>query len=239
MENLSHIVGQIQTSDLGSLAQHRHRKNWEAALESTEFCFLRAPFSKNNLELFGKLPCLKRWRLGDQGRLTLLGKTLPNKILHTLSWQDLSTLLPLVPAKGRNSEEFFGHIPLILTSSDSIRESTALLIESEQFLSWANDAAAPRLSRLKFALSSNKKVLINGTPLPSLAGQSFYPQGQLLLPSGFALPEHLFHEHISAALKLRSDQFALIHTNEIDILDTEQFIPATRAAVRLSINTKS
>ena len=225
------IVALFKAEDLPSLAAHRHRDDWEVGLSEDGTCFLRVPQSSSNQDHLGVLPCLKRWTVDESGNLIPFGKSLPEGQLPQLNWLPLSSLLPAIPATVSENEDFFGHLSFSLIPDSHSKEPQALRLSLSTLAQWAETAPAVRLDRLKFAVSENDDTLILGTPLPPLQGRTYYQDHQLLIPCGFALPSYLLAEDLNAS----RDQLLLIEDDHtVHTIGSELFVPASRAAIRLT-----
>jgi len=178
IQDFDSIVSLLINDDLQSLAHHRHREDWVIAHDTTETFLLKAPATKENLAAFTSIPCIKRWQLKEPNQLIPFGSSLPNRVIPMLDWKALSSSLLVLPATAKANEPYFGHTILTLIASDSPAEASAILIEKQQLKKWCDTAPAPRLDKLKIAVSSTEKILISGTPLPPISGNSFYSIGQ-------------------------------------------------------------
>lgn len=228
------FIALVKSNDLASLAPHRHRDGWKVAVHGDGTCFLKLPQSAENEEYFAHLPCLKRWTLDDRNRLTPPGKELPDALLPELAWLPLASLLPITSTEIRENEPFFGHLGFSLIESSKEMDPSALLLPFHSFSTWAENAPFPRLSKIKYALCNSGQALITGPPLPPLAGQTFYRNHKLLIPSGYALPSFIRAEDLTRG----NDQILLIDPdNTVHTIGSELFLPATRSSIRTTSNS--
>ena len=184
------LVARITAQDLSSLGPCRSLA-WEISTPVDGVHFLRMAEIDGNHERLLHLPCLERFTLSGQ-LLTPLGKSLPTRELPNLQWLPIASLLPIVPLPPQDDEPFFGHVDFQLIPHNSNHPASALLLSFAQLTAWTETAAAPRLKKLTYALSSNNQALVLGTPLPPLPGQSFYERDRnLFLPIGLGLPGHI------------------------------------------------
>ncbi len=232
---MDQIVALLRSGDLPLLAHHRHLEGWEVAPESVEYSLLRSSWTEGNFKHFSRLPFLKRWSMSPDGTLIPFGRTLPERVLPALPWQSLSSVLPVLPAAVRSTEYFFELLPFSLVASVEEVASVAMTLSLDHFAAWAETAGAPRLNILSFAISNGGESLVVGNPLPPLVGQSYYQQGRLLIPCGWALPPHIWHEHLSSVLEASQNHFVLIRPEgQVEIIAKELCLPASRAAIRLT-----
>jgi len=225
------IVALFKTRDLPSLADYRHEDGLEVAFTEDETCFVRLPQTEKFEQTLRRLPCLKRWSLQENSQLIPAGKTLPERVLPSLSWLPLHTLLPAVPIPPKENESFFGHLSFSLRADTEIREPSGLILPFPDFASWVETAPSPRLDRLRFALSEQGRAIVLGQPLPPLAGISVYLKNQILIPSGFALPPYILSEDLTGS----PNETLFIEGNGVfHRISNELFVDVSRAAVRLT-----
>jgi hypothetical protein len=123
-------------------------------------------------------------------------------------------------------------VPLRLVRSSEEREADLLLTTFDEFRRFAIDVAQVRLERLRFAVTAEGRVLVQGTPLPPIPGRRFVLHQGVAVPAGFAWQPAVGADVLSRRLGVSGD--ALVLWNEDDTvtrLHTEQLIPVTRSAV--------
>jgi hypothetical protein len=222
------FVIHLKSSDLASLAPHRHRDGWEIAVADGETCFLKAPLNPQTEEQLAHLPSLMRWTLEHGNQLVPLDKQLPDSLIPDLPWLPLASLLPLTTTRLRENEAFFGHLGFALIQTSTNTAPSALFLDFNQLAAWAETAPEPRLTQLKFAVSDSGQALIIGTPLPPLPGKTFHQNQRLLIPSGLALPDFILAQDITRDAHLTLiDQDGMIHH-----ISQELLLPASRSTIR-------
>ena len=90
-----------------------------------------------------------------------------------------------------------------------------------------------RIERLRFAVTADGRVLVQGTPLPPIPGSRFVLHQGVAVPAGFAWHPAVGADVLSRRLGVSGDALVLWNVDEtMTRLHTEQLIPATRSAVR-------
>ena len=225
------IVGELAVLDLPSLGPYRQYSDWELAKAGEESCFIKAPISEEYTELFSKIPFTNRWYL-DDGKLYLQGHTLPSRTIQGLQWFSLASFLPLSPVLPVSNEDYFSHLSIELEPAFTESESRAMICSYQEFKRWVETASELRMNPLKYAVSSDERVFILGTPLPPIYGVSYYQEGAIFLPAGKQLPENIHFQLIESSLNLTRKQIAIFSGVEFDVIDSECLLPVSRSGVR-------
>lgn len=225
----------IAKEDRATLAGLRLVQGIEVGERADEIWLRGKPIADSLQSKLAGLPALERFEWLVSNRLRRVDQRVPSRALPQLSWQPIATWsevrLPLaafpadLPAKiaarlVRSSEEKQPH--LVLTSID-------------EFNRFCATAAAIRLKPLRFAANADGEVLILGQPLPPLKGRRFVLHGRIAVPAGFSWQPAVSVQILERSWSVAGD--AMIVWDEdgtITRLHSEQFIPATRSAVRAS-----
>lgn len=223
----------LSRHDAAALAGLRLRPALEV-LESGDDVWLRSKSSDDELKAkLSALPALARCEWLPDDRLRPLGKLIPTGILPSSPWQPLKSWLQVAfpPAASLALEP--ARVALELVRSASEHESALLLTGLKEWSQYAATAAKVRLEPLRFAVDHSGRVLVQGNPLPPIPGKRFVIYGRIAVPAGFTWVPAL-----SPAVLLRvfgGAESSLVLWEEqgtITRLSAEQFIPATRAAVK-------
>jgi len=228
-------VGRLSASDLGALAPHRARTDWALCPDGTAHFWLRVPESDETL--FQKIPLTRRWTSLRDHTLIRDGHRVAEATLPQVGWQPLPIYITLdLPQRGSP-----GMPPppmaLALIKDSNDRPADALICDGVTFATWAETAFSLRLECLHFACCADRRAFVQGCPLPAIPGTACYQEGQLWLPCGYRLPDHLWPELLADVLALGNNRMTLLHPDgSHEKLDSENLIPATRASVRSSIS---
>ena len=223
----------LPRQDAATLAGLRLRSGLEVS-ESADEIWLRGKSSDNELDLkISALPAHARYEWLLDNRLRPLGKLIPTGVLPSAPWQPLKFWLQVAfpPAATLAMEP--SRVALQLVRSAGEQDSTLLLTEISEWSRYSHTAAKVRLERLRFAVDSTGRVLVQGNPLPPLPGKRFVIHGGVAVPAGFS-----WTPAVSPAVLLRlfgGAETSLVLWEEqgtITRLSAEQFVPASRAAVK-------
>ncbi len=227
------IILRLHSRDAAALAPHRTRAGWQLCGDG-ESLWLQCPDHAETE--CAALPCTERYHADNQGRLRLPGGTLPVAKTPAGPWLPLTEALPLQPGPpalpGRTRE------PLTISLVRSERAVTAggMLLPLESLVPWVEKAPRLRLQRLQFAARADGQTFVRGTPLPPVAGVSFYMKGALALPCGWDFAPHVWSGWVEKALAVPAGALAVVHENAtIELIGAEGFVPLTLGALRRTL----
>lgn len=223
----------LAREDAAALAEQRLANGLEVA-EAGADLWLRGPPGEDALDAkLAAVPASGRYELLAANQLRRIGHRVPSARLPALQWQPLSAWLRVelpVAALPANSP---APIPLRLVRSGDEHEPELLLTSLVEFTRFAAQAAQVRLDRLQFAAAADGRVLVRGRPLPPLPGQRFVRHSGLALPAGFAWQPAVSAEVLARRFGVSGDSLVLWNDDgTITRFHGEQFVPATRSAVR-------
>lgn len=206
------------------------------ALELDDLLWLRGSTSDERIELLlRRIPDAERFEVLADGQLTPEGKCLPQGRLPQGNWISLKSLisveLPVATLAARLTER----IPFRCERVSTMAEANVLLTNVTDWQTYGRGAPQVRLRGLTFAVSSDGRVIVRGTPMPSIAGTRYYERGGIALPCGWGWPPWLDNETARAALNIPAEDLALFSpAGTWETIPADHFVRATRSAVRLS-----
>jgi hypothetical protein len=101
---------------------------------------------------------------------------------------------------------------------------------------WAGAAALVRLARLRFAASSDGRVVVHGAPLPPLDGRRFTQTEGVAVPCGLAWSPPVGGPVLRELLGLREGDLALFEPGgTYELIEASAFVPASRSAARRTL----
>jgi hypothetical protein len=241
----------LAPADAASLAPLRLTRGIEVA-EKEPFIWVRGASNDEKLErLLRALPAVVRYEVTGGNRLRNLESRIPSETLPALNWQPVSTWLqvqmPLTPTLGEREKSLHSHhiregdeerrnlgsvLPRIVRSAEE--QPIELLVTTvDEWREFAINAAEVRLRHLRFAADAQGNVVLRGKPLPPLLGRQFALHGNIAVQAGFRWEPAVTTEVLSRRLGLSADALALFHEDgTFSRIEAEQFVPATRSAVR-------
>jgi hypothetical protein len=114
-------------------------------------------------------------------------------------------------------------------------DANILIIPLDAWVTYGTDAPQVRLNRLRFAVSSDERVIVQGSPLPPLPGERFYERAGVALPCGWGWSPAIEPDLLRTAWKLGPHDLALVRPDgSWEHIRGEQFVRATRSAIRQS-----
>ena len=223
----------IAREDAESLARLRLVPGIEVS-EAVDLIWLRGAHADEQLETrLAALPARDRYEWLASNQLRPLDRRIPSGHLPDLRWQPLDMWLQAeMPVAALPATET-GRISLCLLRTSDEREPELLLTSMEEFGTFAAAAAQVRLDRLQFAADAAGRVLVRGRPLPPLPGRRFVLHGCIAVPAGFSWQPAVHADVLVRAFNVANDSLVLWYENgTITRLHGEQFVPASRSAVR-------
>jgi len=201
--------------------------------EGEEGLWVRCPAGREEAERMARLlPARARYlRDARADWLRLDAGRVPCRPLPVLGWQSLAEWME-VELRARElmpGEESV--VPLRLVRSTHERAAEFLQLGIREWAGYVRSAPALRLNEWRFAASLGGAVLVEGTPLPPLAGERFARAGTVAIPLGYhwspAVSVGVMQEVIGAG----SDGLVIWQVDgAISRIHPEQFVPATRAS---------
>ncbi|KAF0177790.1 MAG: hypothetical protein FD161_2234 [Limisphaerales bacterium] len=226
-------VIQLASADAASLAGLRLSPGLEVA-ERAASLWLR---SRNTDEALMRIvvcvPALARFEWLTNGGLRPVASRIPSATMPALEWQPLARWLSVTTLATAWPAAIPRPVPVKLVRSSAEAEPDLLLTDLEQWTRFARTAAEVRLRPLRFAVDANRRVLVQGGPLPALPGQRFVSHGPIAVPAGFTWEPGVSAEVLAKGWRVPLDALVLWHADgTLSRLHPEQFLPATRSALR-------
>lgn len=179
------------------------------------------------------LPALGRYEWLPADQLRPVGCRIPSGVLPAIRWAPLARWLQVeAPAAGlpANDPE---PVPLRLARSTAGPEPDLLLTRFDEWRDFVAGAAQVRLDRLRFAADPVGAVLVRGRPLPPLPGRRFVVHGCVAVPAGYDWRPAVGEDVLARCFRVTGAGLVVWHPDDtISRLHGEDFIPATRSAVR-------
>lgn len=204
--------------------------------ETEDSLWLRSHTSDATLEaLLAALPASQRFVWMDGNLLRPRGSRFATAQLPDTGWLPLSkwfsvtlprTALPAGPSH---------HSKLTLIPSNVPKEINAIVTTVPLWAAWAVNAPAVRLTPLRFAASVTGRVIVVGTPSPSLSGRPMTEIDGVIVPAGMTWSPVVSPLTVRQAIGAGKDELILWDEAGVQLLSEELFVPASRSAARATL----
>jgi len=187
-----------------------------------------------------KLPTQQRFEVIGQDQLRPVGSRIPTGQLPSLQWTPLAQWLSVRLPPAALAGEVRERVALQLVRSTQPREPTVFLTDLESWTKFATRAPEIRLRHLQFAVADDDRVLVKGSPLPSIPGKQFVDHDGVAVPVGFGWSPALDAAVVRRLFGVGEGGLAVWHEDgTLTLLSSEQFVPATRSAARMSMQREA
>ena len=182
-----------------------------------------------------KIPGARRFEVLEDNRARPMGAHLCVGHLPAGPWAPLCDLLALKPQPAALAGRLPAGVPCRLARADRELPANLLLTQLLVWTQWANNAPLIRLARLTFAVADDGRVVVRGTPLPPLPGQTMVEQAGVATLCGLRWWPPVDAENLRALLGLKEGDLAILSADgDCEVISGELFVPASRSAVRLT-----
>jgi hypothetical protein len=185
------------------------------------------------------LPEALRFGVLPDGQLVRPGERVPSGNLPHGEWQALRQWLKVAAPVASLAGEPPPPTAIRLVRGGAAREPNVLVAAGQRWLDYATSAPRVRLQRWSFALDGSGgglRVVVRGAPLPPIPGQALVEACGVAVPAGYTWDPPLDAEVLRDALQLAGGDLALLFADGThERIAAEQFVQATRSAVRLSL----
>ena len=207
------------------------------SLELPDALWLRGPSSDEQLDLkLCRRPGAVRFDILADGQLLPVGKRLPSGRLPEGKWIALKAWAQVTLPVAMLAAQSLRRVPFSLERASTHEEADLLLARQMDWAAYAMSAPQVRLEKLTFAASSDGRVVIRGRPLPPVPGARYYEQAGVAVPCGWGWPAWLEASVVREALAVEPEALALFSAaGTWEAIAGDQFVRATRSAVRLSV----
>ena len=201
--------------------------------------WLRGDELPHDLEIeLRKIPRARRFDIGDDDALVPVGARIPTGVLPSVaSWQPLASLLSIVPQPAALCGQLDRRASLTLVRTSRQSPATVLLTSLAHWAAYASSAPLVRLRPLRFAASTDGRVVIRGAPLPPLPGVRYVEQEGVATPAGWAFSPPLDVASVRILVRVAGDDLALFAEDaSCERIPAEAFVAASRGGARATLD---
>jgi hypothetical protein len=152
--------------------------------------------------------------------------------LPSLAWESLRTWLKVTLPPAGAPASHVSKTALRLMATLQPADANGLMISALAWAHWINDAPLARINCLRFAADSAGRVLVLGTPLPSLPGRRMVARADVVVPLGHTWWPEVTPAVVREACGARAGAIVLWEETGIQVLGAELIVPASRAGAR-------
>lgn len=216
------------------LGHIRHWDNLKAAFEGETLWVKEINFEQFESALIKGLPYCKIY-YAKEGLLFLKDSLLPVRKLPQVLWSPLAYALPVVlPSINHNYFGISQKARVKIVPSQKEQAVYAILAEKTTTGDYIQTAPKVRLNKLKWVGVDNN-LLIVGTPLLPIVGQSYWMYTDFLVPSGFDFELPLLAKKFKQHIDPNNRLIILWQENNTYIaIEKEAFMPLSISSFRLT-----
>lgn len=186
-----------------------------------------------------RLPAATAYRVLDDGQLCRMGSLVPEGFLPDGPWERLPLWMQVELPQSSLPGQIPDRVPLKLVRAAQPRDANLLLTSMEQWLTYGSAAPQVRLDHWHFAVSSDREVLIRGVPLPPIPGKHLALANGIAVPCGWHWSPAVDGDVLARTFALaKGDMILWRDEGRIERIAENQFVRATRSAIRLSAETR-
>jgi hypothetical protein len=201
-----------------------------------DLLWLRGPAWEETLDqaLRAMLGC-ERYAVDDAGLIAPRGDALPVAELPAGPWTLLREYFRLQLPPRKFAAPLPAPAPLTLAPCHAPQPANLLLASLATWQLYVESAPAVRLKLWSFAVREGRRVAVRGVPLPPLPGVACIEVEGVAVPAGWTWSPPLEAAVVRTLLGLAAGDVALLQPDgSYEVIAGEDFVAATRSAVRLS-----
>jgi hypothetical protein len=225
----------IAARDASSLEELRLWPGVEVCRQDGQLWLRGADLDDETRKAIRRVPGAVFHELKGDGRLRLLGARLHKGRLPQGPWQALSSYLAVEAPSAALGGQRPVPAALSVVRISAERPANGILTTLSAWAAYVDTAAAIRLRCVSFAVASDGRVIVRGTPIPPVAGLRLVEDDGVAVPCGWAWTPTVEAAVVRELLGLEDDDFALLTPEEpVVIIRADSFAAACRSAVRLT-----
>ncbi len=216
-----------------SLAELRCAPGAEICVLQQEVWVRGTVLDKSLDRLLRRHPHARRYWITADDQLVSPGRRVPHGYLPAGPWrpleQWLTVHLPETIAAGRLTRR----VPIRLLRSGAWHATNVLVTRHDIWSRYAVAVPQVRLERWFFAASADGRIVVRGTPQPTIPGTRYVEQAGIAVPAGWCWSPAVPAKLLRTMFDVQDADLILACPNEPwERIDGDQFVKATRSAVR-------
>ena len=173
------------------------------------------------------------YRLQEDGQLIPIAGRVPCGRLPDGPWQPIAKWARLTVPQASFPAARPAPATLRLVPGGEFSEPDVLILPLDSWRRYVERAPRFRFRSLKFAVSSDRRALVTGRPLPPLAGDRYVRRDRIVVPAGWTWTPAVDAASLAAAMGLAGDDLLLWHADgSCDHVAASRLSIVTRSAVR-------
>ncbi len=228
----------IDRDDAATLGRIRCRPGIEVC-DRPEGIWLRVSDISDELEADLRALPGTRYSVLHDGQLVEVGNLVPQGQLPDQAWVELKIWMSVSMKPAALGGVLSHKVDLQIVRNGIAREANVLVTDVATWQQYSLNAPQVRLDGWAFATNGESQVVVRGMPLPSVHGVRYVEQHGVAIEAGWAWSPPVDPDVLACVLDLEKDDLALLHADgSWDYVSADDFVRATRSAVRLSMGAE-
>ena len=229
-------VLRLPAEQLKSLSSLRLEKQIQASALDQEIWLRGSTLDENLTRTLRSIPDSEFFDLQKDAQLIPAGRHVPLGYLPETEWLPLPEWLTVqlqAPALAGKTEE---RLSFELVRSQQNLTANVLLTTLVRLKKLVDCDSQIRLKSLLYAVDSQQRTIIRGSPLPSVEGSFFCEQNGIAVAAGWAWSPKVDVDVLQSLFKLNPGDVVLLHADQSrELILADQFTPLTRSSVRWTL----
>ncbi|MDA7951151.1 MAG: hypothetical protein MPJ24_06650 [Pirellulaceae bacterium] len=231
----SHWALKVALEDAPVLGRLRHTREITVC-EEEDYIWAQGTSLNTPLdEMLRTIPGF-RFNVLEDNQLVQHDRSVPLGYLPSKPWVPIASWLRVKLPFASPAGNLRCSVQISLVRSEVLYEPDVLIANYNDWYKYSVNASSLRLDCLQFAMNGGAMVVIQGSPLPPIIGKHYVNQCRIVVPAGWTWAPALDASVLHRLFRLESNDVALLHHDgSYDLIEGEQFVQASRTAVRASM----
>lgn len=229
----------MQLSEAASLGRLRLRSGIEVCVHENVI-WLRVKVITDALDAAIRALPGTRFTVLPDGQLVEFGNRAPSGYLPNDPWIDLDQWMRIRAEPASLAGTVHNRITLRFVRGGLPDATNVIVTSVDIWQAYATKAPQIRLDRWAFAINGDGQAVVWGVPSPPITGRRFVERLGVAASAGWAWRPPVDHAVLSELLSLATGDLALLNVDGTwEHIRSEDFVRATRSAVRLSMEVRA